>query len=220
MGKMIYNTIEYLTMFIMCINLFFSFRATLKPNCIKQLKSFFWYPVVGCIVVIFIILNRLDLIPRNIHYVINKISLLFHFTFLGFIFYKIDYIDRKRIIKFLILLVDVLLVFVIYVDIKQETTSAFAIANGCLFCFSLYYFYKIIVKSPIQKITNDPIFIVVCGIFLGTGLVLPFTIMHKFFLVLNVPKDTMLLFGCSVATGYFIMNLFFLKSMICIIQRS
>ncbi len=204
----------------MCINLFFSIKATLKPNCPKQLKFFFWYPIVGCIVLILIILNKLDLTPRNIHYITNKISLLFHFSFLGFIFYKIDYINRKNTIKYVIFLVNALLVFLTYADIKQETTSAFGIANGCLFCFSLYYFYKIIINSPIQNITNDPIFIAVCGIFLGTGLLLPFTIMHKFFLLLHVPKDTMLLFASSLATGYLIMNLFFLKSMICIIQRN
>ncbi len=204
----------------MFINLFFSVRASLEPNCPKQLRIFFWYPIVGCIISILIILNKLGFIPRDINYVTNKISLLFHFTFLGFIFYKIDYINRNKKIKYIIFILDVLLVFIIYADIKQGTTSSFAIANGCLFCFSLYYFYKIILLSPTQNITNDPIFIAVCGIFLGTGLVLPFSIMHKYFLVFQIPFDTMMFFGCFLATGYLIMNFCFLKSMICITRHN
>ncbi len=214
MGKTIYDIVELSTIFTVFFVLAFSVKARQKISCPKCLITFYWYPIIGSIIGILILLNQFHVIQRPISFIANKVSLIFHFTFLGYFFYKIA--QRKIINIILIIFIDFVLLILLFSNLTGKSISLFAIANGCLFLFCLKYFYEIFSNTIILNLHKSPIFIICCGIFIGTGIILPFTIVHKYLVLLQIPIDTMFLYGSLFAIGYLIMNLFFLKAMIII----
>lgn len=142
---------------------------------------------------------------------ITLISLTFYFSFLSSILYQ----ETRKSTSFLILVLILLLLLVvlIFFDFNNHGPYSFAFANACLFLLGLYYFYFIFKIDVRLDLLKDPLFVMCCGIFLGTGMIIPFQIMHKYLFHFKVPRDTMFFYIALSSLGTLIMNLIFLRAL-------
>ncbi len=186
-------------------------------ECPSSMKSFYWYPIVGIGVGIFIYLARFHIIPKYIGVNTNIISLNFHFAFLSTFIYRET--GKKLFIKYASIVIFLFLVITIWQYPKKNTINPFAFTNGSLFILCIYYFYYLFKTSITLNLTKNPIFITCCGLLIGTGIIIPFGLMHKYMLAIDISIDTVYLYGSLTALGYSIMNLFFLKALLCITQN-
>jgi hypothetical protein len=85
--------------------------------------------------------------------------------------------------------------------------------------FSIFYFYILLKSSSFKNLKNDPVFITSCGIFLGSGLGIPSTLMFTYLQLLKISKEAVYLIGAIGGLGALIMNIFFLIAMLCIIKN-
>lgn len=214
MGKTIYLTIESITIVVFIFELYFSIIASRKNRDSSIIRFFYLYPIAGIVIGIVILLFRFNIIPLSVVSNFNNFSLLFHFLFWSFIFYF--QLKKALILKLSISFLFFILLLLIISELKVFYGYSIAFANGCLFIFSIIYFFKLLNNPPIKGIIKDPIFISFCGIFIGTGLIIPFHSMFKFILLMGLPNDTYFAYGIFSALGYLILNLFFLKAMILI----
>jgi hypothetical protein len=215
MGRGFYILIETLTLIVFIVQLFFAIRILKIPNCPKNFNSFYWYPIIGIIVGLVISFYRLEVLKLYMYMIVVKGSLIFHFAFLCNFIY--NSIEKKRNVKTLMIVCNIILCLIIIWDVLNVRTGAgHTFANGLLFLFACYFFYTLMFTSFKINLQDHPDFILCCGVFLGCGLTIPFNIMLRYLTEFNTPKNTVFLLGCFSAFGYFIMNLFFLKALLCV----
>jgi hypothetical protein len=214
MWENIFLIIQSFTVLLFFIQLVLSIKVSRLPYCPINMKYFYWYPAVGISIGIFIYSGRFHFLPRNLATILNTISICFHFLFLSLIIYKELII--KWFLKYLFFLFCLVLILLIIADLKNSTGESFAFSNGCLFIFCIYYFYELFKSDPIVDLNNRPTFFICAGIFVGAGLIVPFSLMHRYLVLLNIPRDTIYFYGMLSNFGYFIMNMFFIKALLCI----
>ncbi len=214
MGKTIYIAIEVTSFLTFIFELYFSIKVSKRKLDYPVLRMFYLYPIIGLVVGIVLILFRLQLVPKLIPLFVNKISLIFHFSFISLIFY--NELAKASWFKFVFCISFVMLIILVVLEIRLLYNSSIAFANGMLFLFSFCYFYHLLSKDSNFNVRKNPIFLIFCGVFLEGGLVVPFNIMTKPLLKLQIPNDTLYALGIFSALGYLIMNLCFLKAMIII----
>jgi hypothetical protein len=214
MGKTIYIAIEIIMFVIFLFELYFSLKIRKRKIYSPVLKVFYLYPIIGLVVGIVLFLSRMQVMPILPALFVNRISLIFHFSFLSSIFYY--EIARASWFKFVFFISLLMLIILVFFEFGMPHNYSIAFANGVLFFFSIYYFYHLLGKEPILNVSKNPIFIIFCGVFLEGGLVVPYNSMTKFMFTLQIPNDTRYALGIFAALGYLIMNLFFLKVMIII----
>ncbi len=214
MGKIIYITIESINIVVFIFELYFSIVAKRKNKYSSIIRFFYLYPIAGIIIGIVVSLFRFNIISSFTVSIFNNFSLLFHFLFWSFILYY--ELKKAVILKISIYFLFFILLLLIISELEVFYGYSIAFANGCLFIFSIVYFFQLLNNPPIKRIIRDPIFIIFCGIFIGTGLIIPFSSMFKFIILMGLPNATLYAFGIFLALGYLIMNLFFLKAMIII----
>ena len=90
MGKLIADIIFGLQGVIVLLSLIFSLRLIRKKNRYDYMRSFFWYPTVGFIVMTLIFL-AIFIFPeyKKMAAIIANLSLLFHYTFLSLFIIKV-----------------------------------------------------------------------------------------------------------------------------------
>lgn len=182
------------------------------------MRKFFWYPLIGTIILSFFALKNLHIIPYQMVFIVNTVSLLFHFSFLSYFIFSIT--GKKYSLKLFSIGCFILTIILIISDIIYVYTTSFAFANSCLFLFALYYFREILIGTPNIVLKNNPLFYVCCGIFVGSGLVVAVSLMAKYLLALKVSKDNLYLLSAIGMFGYIILNLFFIKALLlCRTQR-
>lgn len=219
MGKMIYIIIQLVIILLFVCQFFVSIQASKIKNCPRSVRYFYWYPIVGIVVGFFLMLDYLfHAITSELRSNILILSLLFHFNFLSTILYKET--GSKPFLKYLFILLTIILVKLVISNFTIKGANSYAFANAVLFIFSAFYFYQLFNNSNIVNLSKDPLFILCAGIFLGTGITIPFTYIQDYLILIKIQENLLFLFGALSSLGYLIMNLFFLKSMICITQRS
>jgi hypothetical protein len=109
----------------------------------------------------------------------------------------------------------IVLIFLIVLDLTTKYITSFAFANAALFCFSLYYFFSMLVNHEKTKLNSNPFFYVCCGIFIGSGIIVPTSLMIKYMYLLKTPKDLIYLVTGLSGVGNIIMNSFFIKALLC-----
>jgi hypothetical protein len=218
MGKNISFIVQSIIMLVYFIELIIAVRVSMNKDAQVIMKNFFLYPLVGAFVSLLILLKNFGIIPPRITFIVNIISLLFHYSFLTFFIYTLaNKSFRFKIIGLLFLLI---LIGLIISDIKNGYVTSFAFANGCLFLFSLYYFRILLIGKINVALKNSPIFYVCCGIFIGSGLIVPSTLMIKYMYLLKVSNDYIHLFAAFWGFGYFSMNLIFIKALLLCLKQN
>ncbi len=212
MEEKIYRIYHFLTLLIFLYELILALKIVSNNHVQNFIRSFFLYPLIGTIVTFSFILEYFDIFSSYLASVINTISLLFHYLFLSFFIYNVTgKFERFKVTIFFILIL--LIISTIY-DILNRSSNSFAFANGSLFIFSLFYFYNLFNGHAVVYLSNNPIFYFCCGIFIGSGLIVPTTLMAKHLSLLNVSIATLKILSVVSGFGYLIMNLLFIKALL------
>ncbi len=212
MGKSINIIFQWLGGLIYLIELIIALNVAKNKNAPSIIRKFYWYPLVGSIIGFLFAIKNLNLSTCRISFIINTVSLLFHYSFLTLFIYSTT--ARKNIFKLIALAGFCLTVWLIILDIRNSYVTSFALANTGLFFFSSYYFYKLFEGNTENPLSTNPIFYVNCGIFLGSGVIVPTSLMVKYLLVLKIPNDLINGIVSFVSIGYIIINLFFIKALL------
>lgn len=205
-------------MLLYFIELIIAVRVSMNKDTQGIMKKFFFYPLVGVIVCLFIPMKNLGIVPVRISFTVNTVSLLFHYSFLTYFIFKLT--NRSFRFKIIGLFFLIVLIGLIIADVKKGYVTSFAFANGCLFLFSLYYFRTLLIGKINVALKNSPIFYVCCGIFIGSGLIVPSTLMIKYMYLLKVSNDYIHLFAAFWGFGYFSMNLIFIKALLLCLKQN
>ncbi len=212
MGKNIAVTIQWIGSLFYFVELIIALRVSKNENAPDIMKKFFWYPLVGAMIGLLFVLKNLKIIPTHIGFITNTISLLFHYSFLSFFIYNVT--GKQVKFKIVIFLFFLVLIGLIISDILNGYTTSFAFANGCLFVFSLYYFRTLLVGKATIILKKNPIFYTCCGIFIGSGIIVPSALMIKYLVELKLAKDSLFLINIFSGVGYLLINLFFIKALL------
>ncbi len=217
MGKNIQIILQSIIGLIYLVELIIAAKAVKNIHAPDLAKFFYWYPLVGLAVALLMALKNLHFITSQVSFTLNIISLLFHFSFLSFFIFSVT--GKKSNFKIIIFCCSLILIVLLVMDIIDSYLTSFAFANGCLFLFSLYYFRGLLIGTLRITLKNNFIFYICCGIFIGTGLIVPSSLMIKYLYVLKVPNNTIFLFASFGGIGYILMNLIFIKALLCLKQN-
>jgi hypothetical protein len=212
MGKELNIIFQWLGGVIYLIELIIALNVPKNKNIPAIIRKFYWYPLVGLIIGFLIAIKNLNILPIRIAFIANTISLLFHYSFLSLFIYSTT--GKKNIFKIMILVAFFGTIWLIISDIVNGYITSFAFANASLFFFSCYYFYKLFQWNTNVYLSTDPIFYVSCGIFIGSGFIVPASLMIKYLFILKIPKDSINAIAVLTNIGYTIMNLIFIKALL------
>ena len=214
MGKTISIIGQSLVGLIYIIELIIAIRVAKHKNLPNLARKFYWYPLIGTIVWLVITLKNLHILSNQIAFSVNTISLLFHYSFLSFFIFSIS--GKKKIFKLIILCCFFFTILLIISDLITEYLTSFAFANSCLFFFSAYYFYLLFKGAYLQTLSKNFTFYTACGIFIGSGLMVPSALMIKYLYLVGAAKPTLFLMSAIGTFGYLIMNIIFIKALLCL----
>lgn len=183
------------------------------------MKIFFWYPLVGIIIIIphflsFYFFKSL----LSIAFCFSNLSLLFHFTFLSIFIIKATP-NKKNIYDALIIILFIFLIIYFFVikGINGHNSPAFAIANLGLTIFCIKYYYRLFNNIPILDLNKESSFWIITGVFFCMTIHIP---MLGFVDHINqkISPDNINLFRSIGGFCYGIMHLFFIKAYLCSIR--
>ncbi len=212
MGDTLLKTFHWIHFSIFITQLFFALRLRRNIDVLPIMKHFYWYPIVGTIVTAILVLQHFNIFSIRFAFCFNGGSLLFHYLFLSYFIYNVT--GKNKYFKIVMWLFFLLIPGLIINDILSKYIDSYAFSNACLFFYALFYFY-LLYKSEIRiKLLGNPIFYVFCGVFIGTGLIVPAAIMIKVLVILNLNFDVIRLVTSVSGIGYISMNLFFIKALL------
>ena len=152
-------------------------------------------------------------------YELNNYSLLFGFLFLSIfmIFNMPDKKWRQLLIALLIILFSILVfnIFIKESDKSIQNRQAFAINCIGLLIFSIIYFFKLFKVIPEVKITSDPIFWVIIGVFSYSIISSPVFIVTGFFYKIDPDNKVLILVGLLPSLGFTTLHFFLIKAILC-----
>jgi hypothetical protein len=213
MGDTLLKTFHWIHLLIFITQLFFAMRLRKNVSVLPIMKHFYWYPIVGTIVTSVLVLQHLNIFSIRFAFCFNAVSLLFHYLFLSYFIFNAT--GKNKYFRMLIWLFFLLIPDLIINDILSKYIDSNAFSNACLFFYSLFYFYLLYKGDTKIQLLNNPIFYVCCGILIGTGLIVPAAIMVKVLVILNINFDVIKLITSVSGIGYVILNLFFIKAILC-----
>lgn len=218
------ETIYYKLILIKDLTYLLSFLFSLgligNKNIPNYMKGFYWYTSVGLFIITLQFFSHyLHIIPKEIYRVINLLSLLFHYTFLGFFILR-SLSDSKDIkqLKIIFWLFIPLIIYFIIIDINNYVVFAFAITNFGLLIFCIIYYYQLFKNTPTLNLLTEPSFWIITGIFFGMSTTIPISIIGGH-LLHNIPRNIFLSISLLVPFGYSVMHLFFIKAILCSVRQ-
>ena len=183
------------------------------------MKYFSIYHFVAFIMAIpfFLMFNGFFKIPYL--YELNNYSLLFGFLFLSlFMIFKMPNKKGSQLLVALFIILFSLLVFNIFkkeLDKSIQNYQAFAINCFGLLLFSIIYFFKLFKVIPEVRITSDPIFWVVIGVFSCSIISSPIFIVTGFFYKIDPENRFLILVGLMPSLGFTTLHFFLIKAILC-----
>jgi hypothetical protein len=212
MGRGLLNISQFIIFIIFIIEFIIAVRLTKKKTVQSPFKYFWLYPLVGFWVSSLIVLSNLKLITKDIAGPVNIISLLFHYSFISYIFFKLN--GSKTAFKWLIIVVFIIVAIFVKINLIDRANTAFSIANAALFCYAFYFLVKYLQTDSIINLTKDPFFFICTGILVGTVFIVPTSFMVKYLLEIKTEKSTIFYFVAATNIGYILINLFFIKALL------
>ena len=216
-----YNIIFTIVWITVSIIYILSFILSLIVSYCKKssLNFFYCYTTVAIFILFIFLLSRFKILPKDLYYNLNGVSVIFHFSFLSsFIFKQINF-KRKKILKFIYLIVILLLIQLIISDFTLKKGFPYLLTSLILVFISLFYYLELLNKIPIVNLLKDSTFWVVTGIFIGMGINIPGYAIGIIYLKQTVSKEMVLLISSIIMASYGIMHLFFIKAFICSLQH-
>jgi len=207
--------LQCLTIFLSFFFSFYLYRLSWKNG----IKYFSIYHFVAFVVVMpfFLVLNGLSKF-LYLHE-INNYSLLFGFLFLSlFMIFNMPNKSGRGLLIALFLILFSLLIFNILIkeaDKLIQNSQAFAINCFGLLIFSIIYFFKLFKVIPEIRITSDPIFWVIIGVFSCSIMSSPVFIVTGFFYKIDPENRIFILIGLMPPLGFMTLHLFLIKAILC-----
>jgi hypothetical protein len=212
MERTVYQIMHSLMLGLYLVTFIIAYRFPKIRETPAYLKNFYLYPLVGSLVTFTIFLHAYKLLPFQIVYYVNEISISFHFIFLSRFIYIVS--NEKKAIKIIAIFLFVLITSFIIYDCIYLSRLAMSFSNASLLLLSLFYFHNLFISSPQVKLSKLPSFWVCCGVFLGSGILIPAPALHKY-LFDRMPELNYLL-AYIASLGFFIMYAFFIKAFLCL----
>lgn len=216
MGRCLYVGVECTLYFAYILNLVISIKFRRKLN-LNKLRYFFVYPLVGVIVSIFSCLSLFKLIRPSVSWPILDCSVLFHYFFLSMLIYR--FLDYNQEFKWIVIFFSAPLILVIAFDIISYSTFSSGLANFLLLTYCIVYFRKLMKSKISVSLKGNSPFLVCCGVFLGTGLIVPFSLLNKYLSTIHAKGDIFFLIAGIAISGHVVMNFFFTKAILCPVQK-
>ncbi len=218
-----YTAMEWFQSICMILSLLFSLRLINNKRVVKNMKYFYWYSIVGALIVLLNIVNyQIGLFSHIVMGTVRNYSVLFHFGFLSFFILSLLSPPLKKRVFLTIVLpffLISLIALIAYSNEKQNST-AYALSNLGLVTLCINYFLYLFNNPSKGSLLNEPPFWIVSGIFLCMSAIIPINSLHEFLWNENfvLPEERKLLssiryfaFGC--------MHLFFVKAYLCSIHQ-
>jgi lipid-A-disaccharide synthase-like uncharacterized protein len=213
MGKDLLKISQFVGLVIFIIQFIVAIRIS-KIKTVQSPFNFFWiYSLIGFIICFLYFLANLKFVKSNSINSINLVSLLFHYSFISYVFFKDNY--TQKIFKWVAIILFIVIAIFIKIDLSNNNTmTSFSVANGTLFCFALYFLVKYLQADSIINLTNIPLFFICTGILIGTMFIMPTSFMLKYLYEIKSARNAMYYFACLSSIGYIIINLFFIKALL------
>ncbi|MDB5202539.1 MAG: hypothetical protein JWQ27_1948 [Ferruginibacter sp.] len=211
----VYYILMGLTQVPYLLGFIFSLRTINNKSVPHYMRNFYWYSVVGVIIVCMYWMTRVD--GRALFVKIHWIALVFHLIFLGqFILYILP--KKSSLLsasfKFIVLIVTISLIVKIQL---LPTFMIFTISNLTLLVLCVIYYINLFRSAPTVFPLTEPSFWVVTGIFLGMGISFPITIFLEFLGSNSIFRFMKVIMLINMIP-YAIMHLSFVKAYQCSIQ--
>lgn len=201
-GKDDFFLIHYTSIALYFFTLYISLSIPKKRNTPSYLKKFYWYPLVGCLIMVLAILVKLGFLTFRLVDCINDISVFFHFVFLGRFIYVVS--NKMKIQKIIGLCVLGAMLFFVFYNISNYFNLATSMSSIGLFILCIIYFYQLLNSSLNLKLLIDPSFIICCGIFMGSGILIISSWIHKYFQIYKIDSNVESSFAAVATLGYLI----------------
>jgi len=207
---------------LQCLTIFLSFFFSIKLNRLSWkngMKYFSIYHFVAFIMAIpfFLMFNGFSKISYL--YEINNYTLLFGFLFLAlFMIFNMPNKKSRQLLIALFIILFSLLIFSIFkndLDKSVQNSKAFAINCFGLLIFSIIYFFKLFKVIPEKRITTDPTFWVVIGVFSFSIISSPLLIVTGFFYKIDPVNRVLILLGLMPSLGFTTLHFFLIKAILC-----
>ena len=211
------NYMYYSQLFAIVTSFIFSLTLLKNKKIPKYLKNFFWYPTIGVVVILPEIFD-LNFNASEI-FIINNLSILFHYSFLSLFIIRIIPQNRKWwYLKYIFITFFIAIIIYLFCnDLSKPQHLAFAISNFGLTIFCILYYFYLFNSSPTLNLLNEPSFWIVTGIFFSMTLIVPITSVIEY-LCYKPTKKTYMIFANMLMFCYTIMHVFFIKAFLCTIQ--
>lgn len=220
-GNFIIATFYIGQIIAVCISAYYAIKLLRLKNAQSNLKFFAFYPILAISIGIPNIIN--DFAIKNLRLfcnVLQNVTLLLHISLIGYFIYSC--LNRKLLRQSFFIVLSIfqviLLIYLSSIDITRKSFFAFAITNFGLIILTLFYFFEIFINPPILKLTEEPHFWIVTGVFFSMCLSMPFFATYKVILQEYV-EFVQTLVASSIALSFIIMHLFFVKGFKCSIKN-
>ncbi len=207
---------------LQCLIIFLSFFFSInlyRLSWRNSMKYFSIYHFVAFIMAIPFFLMFNGFLKISYLFEINNYSLLFGFLFLAlFMIFNMPNKKSRQFLIALFIILFTLLIFNIFkkdLDKSLQNSQAFAINCFGLLLYSIIYFFKLFKVIPEKRITTDPTFWVVIGVFSSSIISSPIFIVTGFFYKIDPVNRVLILIGLLPSLGFITLHFFLIKAILC-----
>jgi apolipoprotein N-acyltransferase len=97
------------------------------------------------------------------------------------------------------------MLFFVFYNISNYFNFATSISSTGLFILCIFYFYQLLNSSLNLKLFRDPSFIICCGIFIGSGILIISSWIHKYFQINKIDVNLEFSFAALSTVAYLIL---------------
>ncbi len=139
MGDTIIKSFHWMQFSIFIVELILAIRISKNENVLPIMRTFYWYPIIGIFVTFIIVFQYYNKVFSDVAFRVNIFSLLFHYLFLSY--FILNSIHKMKYFKIIIWILFLCIAILITNNILNKHLDSVAFTNGCLFFFSLFYFF-------------------------------------------------------------------------------
>ncbi len=213
----LYSLIQFITVCVFFMTVIIAVAVTIRIKELPAyLRYFYLYPVVGLIDGLVLLSRQQHLISLKGALLFDNYSLLYHFSFLSFTLSQ--KIIKKGLLKSFTkiqysYLLGILILLVTY-DSGKFNSVAYGVTNTGLFIICLIYYIQLFNHKSERRLSIEPFFWIVNGIFFGAGIAIPIHLTGNYFYK-SLPPDTYYTITAIGPFAYLVMYLFFVKAYFC-----
>lgn len=215
------KTIFFGQIIVACFSTYFAIKVLRRQSIPENIRFFALYPILSLIIGVPNIIHDYYLKSlKPFCNVLNNLTLIIHISLIGYFIYSVlKSKELKRI--YIVLLSTFQLIIVWYlssIDVFKTSYTAYGVTNFCIIIATLFYYFEVFVNPPVVKLTDEPSFWIISGVFFGMCLNMPFTATSN--IILHENNDTIkMIMGAFLVLSFTLMHSFFVKGLKCTIRQ-